>query len=115
MNINCPISTPTLKNSNAIGIAFAGRPTSLSALAKSEAVQQAEHERDDPGFTIGETRTARARRCAISLARNTMLSAMLASTGGIGTWIQPSVAAASVRLCATVNAVIVQSRRAWRP
>ena len=36
-----------------------------------------------------------------------MLSAIIASTGGPGTCTQPSVAATSVMLCATVNAVIV--------
>jgi hypothetical protein len=34
-----------------------------------------------------------------------MLSAMLAATGGAGTCTMPSVAAASVMLCATVNAM----------
>ena len=37
-----------------------------------------------------------------------MLNAMLASTGGDGTCTQPSVAAASVMLCAAVNAVMVR-------
>ena len=36
-----------------------------------------------------------------------MLSAMTASTGGCATCIHPSVAAARVKLCATVNAVMV--------
>ena len=36
-----------------------------------------------------------------------MLSAMIASTGGCGTCTKPSVAAASVMLCATVKAVTV--------
>ena len=40
-----------------------------------------------------------------------MLSAMTASTGAPGTRTNPSVAAASVRLCATVNAVIVPIKR----
>src|SRR5436190_10518219 len=33
-NSNCPISTPTLKNSKAIGIDDCGKPTSASAPAK---------------------------------------------------------------------------------
>ena len=36
-----------------------------------------------------------------------MLNAMIASTGGPGTWMNPSAAAARVRLCETVNAVTV--------
>ena len=37
--------------------------------------------------------------------------AMAASTGGPGTSTKPSVAAASVMLCATVNAVTVSATR----
>ncbi len=40
-----------------------------------------------------------------------MLSAMIASTGAEGTWTKPRVAAPSVMLCATVNAVTVATRR----
>ncbi len=40
-----------------------------------------------------------------------MLSAMIASTGAEGTCTKPSVAAPSVMLCATVNAVTVATRR----
>ena len=47
----------------------------------------------------------------ISTATNTMLSAITASTGGRGTCTNPSVAAASVMLCATVNAVTVLTSR----
>ena len=36
-----------------------------------------------------------------------MLSAIVASTGAVGTRIKPRVAAANVMLCASVNAVIV--------
>ena len=49
--------------------------------------------------------------CTISAATNTMLSAIIASTGGPGTCTQPSVAATSVMLCATVNAVTVATIR----
>ena len=41
-----------------------------------------------------------------------MLSAIVASTGAAGTRMKPSVAAANVMLCASVNAVIVAS--SWR-
>ena len=51
------------------------------------------------------------RAFTISTATSTMLSAMAASTGGPGTWTKPSVAAASVMLCATVNAVTVSATR----
>ena len=47
------------------------------------------------------------RPCTISAATNTMLSAITASTGLVGTWTSPRVAAASVMLCAIVNAVTV--------
>ena len=40
-----------------------------------------------------------------------MLRAITASTGAIGTLSQPRVAAARVMLCASVNAVIVATRR----
>ena len=43
----------------------------------------------------------------ISLATNTIDSAIIASTGGPGTCTSPSVAATSVTLCASVNAVTI--------
>ena len=48
MNITWPISTPTLKNSSARGMAFCGKPDLRQRAGKSEAVQQAEAEGDDP-------------------------------------------------------------------
>ena len=48
---------------------------------------------------------------ASSDARNKMLSAIVASTGAGGTCTKPSVAAASVTLCASVNAVTVATSR----
>jgi len=51
----------------------------------------------------------------MSTATSTMLSAMAASTGGRGTSTKPSVAAANVMLCATVNAVTVSATRRQFP
>ena len=87
------------------------RQTDLAQRAgKSQPVQQAEREGDDPG--PAPVRPGRpSRPWTISAATNTMLSAIAASTGWIGTCTKPSVAAASVMLCATVNAVIVATRR----
>ena len=47
----------------------------------------------------------------ISEATNTIDKAMVASTGGPGTWITPMVANANVTECARVNAVTVISKR----
>ena len=71
---------------------------------KTEPMQQAERERDDPGASLRETWLS----CRIKLpsandlaATNTMLRAIIASTGGPGTLTTPSVAARSVMLWVT--------------
>ena len=74
---------------------------------KAEAVQEAERERDEPRRPAVNAFAPAATARTISAATNTMLSAMTASTGADGTCTKPSVASASVMLCATVNAVIV--------
>ena len=51
------------------------------------------------------------REFTISAATKTMESAIAASTGRAGTCTKPSVAAASVMLCATVKAVTVRATR----
>src|SRR3954471_16154041 len=104
-NINWPISTPTLKNSNAVGIDDGGKPTSASAPANP-----------NPCISPNVKETTQGQRAVIpgvprctwtiSRATKRMLSAMHASTGGCGTWTQPRAAAVSVRLCVAVNADI---------
>jgi len=82
-----------------VGIAFcAGRPR--RARRRNPAVQQAERERDEPGVALRQAGLPR-REWMISAATNTIDSAISASTGGPGTWMTPSVASASVMLCAS--------------
>ena len=55
MKINCPISTPTLKNSSASGIEFCGRPTSASALANPSPCSNPNVESHDPWVLLRES------------------------------------------------------------
>ena len=77
---------------------------------KAEAVQQAEREATTTDIAASDCGALAAHR-TISDAINMMLKAIDASTGGPGTCTQPSVAPASVRLCAAVNAVMVHNSR----
>ena len=78
---------------------------------EAEAVQQAEGEGDDPGMALRQPRPALAARARSPRRRTRSTARSTASTGGTGTRTQPSVAANSVMLCASVNAVMVATSR----
>ena len=70
----------------------------------------------EPNCFINEPRwvglhLSRGGRGRLAAATNTMLSAITASRDPCGTWTGPSVAPASVRLCAMVNALTVTISR----
>ena len=83
------------------------RQSDLAQRAReAEAVQQSKRSRDQPRRALGQPALAAPaaqdfRRDENDAQRN------VASTGADGTCTTPSVASASVMLCATVNAVIV--------
>ena len=54
-NTNCPISTPTLKNSSATGIARVWQADLRQRTGEAEPVHQTEAERDHPGPPRGES------------------------------------------------------------
>ena len=106
MKPSCPISTPRLKVSSASGRSLRGRPALVRARREAEAVQQAEGERDDPGVADREAGLAAPRANDLRPQeedgqRDREVQRQQRHAG------EPSVAMASVRLCATVNAVTV--------
>ncbi len=87
-------------------MSFCGSPTCASAPAKPKPCSSPNVNATSHGARSVRPRSPRRER-TISAATKTMLSAMIASTGAEGTCTKPSVASASVMLCAMVNAVIV--------
>ena len=87
-------------------MSLAGKPTWLNAPAKPKPCSNPNVPATSHGARSVSPRSPRRLR-RISDATKTMLSAIVASTGADGTCTTPSVASASVMLCATVNAVIV--------
>ena len=94
MKSNWPASTPTLKNSSAMGIDACGNPISASAPAKPKPCNRPKVNATTHGYL--SVRLGRPRRLwVISDATNTMLNAIVASMGGPGRWTTPSVAPAN--------------------
>ena len=62
MNSSCPISTPTLKNNSASGIAFGRQADFAQRAGEAQPVQQAEQERHDPRLPAGQAGPTRAPR-----------------------------------------------------
>ena len=60
MNMSWPISTPTLNVNNARGMSPMRQSDFGQCAGETEAVQQAERERDHPGPSCGEAGLARA-------------------------------------------------------
>ena len=88
MNSSCPTSTPTLKNSSAMGMSFSGSPTCaarrrsrIHAAARRRTRRPRARSSRVPGWPCASRR--------ISAATNITLSAMVASTGACGTCTQP--------------------------
>ena len=77
---------------------------------EAEAMQQAEREGHEPRPARRQARPAAARVHDLDGDEHDR-QAIVASTGRPGTWTKPSVAAASVMLCAMVNAVTVMATR----
>jgi hypothetical protein len=73
-------------------------------------MEQPEAEGDEPGLCAASPSRPRA-WATISLATKTIDRAMIASTGGPGTLMTPSVASASVIEWAMVKAVTVHNSR----
>ena len=82
----------------------------VQSAGETESVQQPEGERNDPRPALRPSRPALARMHDFAADKHdAQRDAGL--DGRCGTCTKPSVAAASVRLCATVNAVTVATRR----
>lgn len=101
-NSSWPSSTPMLKKTSANGIACCGRPTSAKAPAKPKPCNKPKMKAISQGH-LAAAPGCPFFPCTISTAKNKMLSAITASTGCCGTWMNPSVAHASVMLCAMVH------------
>src|SRR5450631_1900170 len=108
MKPSCPDSTPRLKETSASGSSCLGKPALVSALAKPKPCSSPNANATTQGWRIVKLVSPRHER-TISGPRNRMLNAIAAFSGMTGTSAYPSVAMASVILCATVNAVTVFS------
>ena len=106
-----PISTPTLKVSSASGKWLSGRPICFSAPAKPRPWTRPNRK----ATRAGRRRASVAPGFNASLATSTIDSAIDASTGAERSVNQPITLLASVRLWASVNAVMVPTRRRLKP